>query len=82
LPSCAEPDYVAHNVTEFRRTDVHGGLNYYSAAEPYRHLSTAWKSAKITQLSFFIAGKTDGMKQLYPPADQLRAGLRDPQPKK
>jgi pimeloyl-ACP methyl ester carboxylesterase len=62
----------ARNVTEFQRTGFHGGLNYYRAAEPYFYLSAAWKGAKITQPSFFIAGKADGLEQLYPPTDQLR----------
>jgi pimeloyl-ACP methyl ester carboxylesterase len=75
LPSWAEPDYVAHNVKEFQRTGFYGGLNYYRAAEPYFYLSAAWKGAKINQPSFFIAGKADFFMQLYPPADQLRAGL-------
>jgi len=76
LPSWAEPDYIAHNVSEFQRTGFHGGLNYYRAAEPYFHLSAAWKGAKITQPSFFIAGKTDGLKELYSlTVDQIRAGL-------
>jgi len=61
LPSWAEPDYVAHNVAEFKRTGFHGALNYYRAAEPYFYLSAAWKGAKITQPSFYIAGKTDGL---------------------
>jgi pimeloyl-ACP methyl ester carboxylesterase len=72
LPNWAEPDYVAHNVAEFQRTGFHGGLNYYRAAELYFDLSAPWKGAKITQPSFFIAGKVDGLEQLYPPADQLR----------
>jgi pimeloyl-ACP methyl ester carboxylesterase len=76
LPSWAEPDYVAHNVSEFQRTGFQGGLNYYRAAEPYFYLSAAWKGAKITQPSFFIAGKADGLKELYPlTVDQIRAGL-------
>jgi len=75
LPSWTEPDYVAHNVTEFQRTGFHGGLNYYRAAEPYFYLSGAWKCAKITQPSFYIAGKEDGLKGLFPPAEKLRAGL-------
>ena len=75
LPTWAEPDYVAHNVAEFQRTGFHGGLNYYRAAEPYFYLSAAWKGAKIAQPSFFIAGKVDGLEQLYPLPDQLRAGL-------
>jgi pimeloyl-ACP methyl ester carboxylesterase len=75
LPSWAEPDYVAHNVTEFQRTGFHGGLNYYRAAEPYFYLSGAWKGAKVTQPSFYIAGKADGLKALYPPVEKLRAGL-------
>ena len=72
LPTWAEPDYVAHNVAEFQRTGFHGGLNYYRAAELYFDLSAPWKGAKITQPCFFIAGKVDGLEQLYPPADQLR----------
>ena len=75
LPSWVEPDYVAHNITEFQRTGFHGGLNYYRAAEAYFYLSGAWKGAKITQPSFFIAGKADGLGVLYPPVEKLRAGL-------
>jgi pimeloyl-ACP methyl ester carboxylesterase len=75
LPSWAEPDYVAHNVTEFQRTGFHGGLNYYRAAEPYFYLSAAWKGARINQPSFYIGGKVDGLGALYPPFEKLRAGL-------
>ena len=75
LPSWVEPDYVAHNVTEFQRTGFHGGLNYYRAAEPYFYLSSAWKGARIAQPSFFIAGRADGLEALYPPVEKLRAGL-------
>jgi pimeloyl-ACP methyl ester carboxylesterase len=75
LPSWVEPDYVAHNITEFRRTGFHGGLNYYRAAEGYFLLSGAWRGAKINQPSFFIAGKADGLGVLYPPVEKLRAGL-------
>ncbi len=76
LPGWAEPDYVAHNVTEFQRTGFHGGLNYYRAAEPYFYLSAAWKGAKITQPSFFMGGKSDGLKELYSlTIDQMRASL-------
>jgi pimeloyl-ACP methyl ester carboxylesterase len=76
LPSWAPPDYVAHNISEFERTGFHGALNYYRAAEPYFYLSAAWKGAKINQPSFFIWGKADGLKELYPlTIDQMRAGL-------
>jgi pimeloyl-ACP methyl ester carboxylesterase len=75
LPSWTEPDYVAHNVTEFQRTGFHGGLNYYRAAEPYFYLSAAWKGAKITQPSFYVGGKADGLGALYPPFEKLRAAL-------
>ena len=76
LPSWAEPDYVGHNVAEFQRTGFHGALNYYRAAEPYFYLSAAFKGAKISQPSFFIWGKADGLKELYPlTMDQMRAGL-------
>jgi pimeloyl-ACP methyl ester carboxylesterase len=76
LPSWAEPDYVDHNVAEFQRTGFHGGLNYYRAAEPYFYLSAAFKGAKISQPSFFIWGKADGLKELYPPTlEHMRAGL-------
>jgi hypothetical protein len=75
LPSWAEPGYVAHNVAEFQRTGFHGGLNYYRAAEPYFYLSGAWKGAKITQPSFYISGKADGLQGLYPPMEKIRAGL-------
>jgi pimeloyl-ACP methyl ester carboxylesterase len=76
LPSWADLDYVSHNIAEFRRTGFHGGLNYYRAAEPYFHLSAAWKGAKINQPSFFIWGKADGLKDLYPlTVDQMRSSL-------
>jgi pimeloyl-ACP methyl ester carboxylesterase len=72
----AAPDYVGHNVAEFKRTGFHGGLNYYRAAEPYFSLSAAFKGAKISQPSFFIWGKADGLKELYPlTMEQKRAGL-------
>src|SRR4029077_5241244 len=74
--SWAEPDYVRHNVAEFQRTGFHGGLNYYRAAEPYFALSAAFKGAKISQTSFLILGKADGLKEIYPlTVDQVRAGL-------
>jgi pimeloyl-ACP methyl ester carboxylesterase len=76
LPSWADPDYVAHNVAEFGRTGFHGGLNYYRAAEPYFALSAPWKGAKVTQPAFFIAGKADGLRELYPlTGEKLRAGI-------
>jgi pimeloyl-ACP methyl ester carboxylesterase len=76
LPSWAEPDYVAHNIAEFQRTGFHGGLNYYRAVEPYFYLSAAWKGAKVTQPSFYMVGKADGLKELYPlTVDKLRVGL-------
>ena len=75
LPSWAEPDYVAHNVAEFQRTGFHGGLNYYRAVEPYFYLSAAWKGALITQPSFYMGGKADGLRTLYPPFEKLRAGV-------
>jgi pimeloyl-ACP methyl ester carboxylesterase len=75
LPTWVERDYVAHNVREFQRTGFHGGLNYYRAAEGYFNLSGAWRGAKITQPSFFIAGKVDGLEVLYPPVEKLRTVL-------
>ena len=76
LPFWAEPDYVEHNVAQFQRTGFHGGLNYYRAAEPYFYLSAAFKGAKITQPSFFIMGKDDGLRELYHlTEDQFRVGL-------
>jgi pimeloyl-ACP methyl ester carboxylesterase len=76
LPPWADPDYVAQNIAEFQRTGFHGGLNYYRAAEPYFDLSAAFKGAAITQPSFFIWGKSDGLKELYPlTLDQMRIGL-------
>lgn len=76
LPAWAEPDYVAHNIGQFQRTGFHGALNYYRAAEPYFHLSAAFRGAKIRQPACFIWGKADGLKELYPlTGDQLRAGL-------
>lgn len=76
LPTWAEHDYVAHNISEFQRTGFHGGLNYYRAAESYFALSVAFKGAKVTQPSFFVWGKADGLKELYPiTIDQMKVGL-------
>ena len=75
MPSWAEPDYVAHNISEFQRTGFHGALNYYRAAEPYFDLAAAWKGAKITQPCFYLWGKDDGLSELYPPMEILSAGL-------
>jgi pimeloyl-ACP methyl ester carboxylesterase len=76
LPAWAEPDYVAHNIAEFQRTGFHGALNYYRAAEHYFALSAPWKGAKITQPAFYMSGKSDGLKELYPlTIDQMRAGI-------
>lgn len=76
LPVWAARDYFDHNVSEFKRTGFHGGLNYYRAAEPCFYLSGAFKGAKVAQPSYFIWGKADGLKELYPlTIDQMRAGL-------
>ena len=76
LPSWAPHDYVEHNIAEFQRTGFHGGLNYYRAAEPYFYLSAPFKGARIAQPSFFIWGKADGLRELYPLSiDQMHAGL-------
>jgi pimeloyl-ACP methyl ester carboxylesterase len=76
LPAWADPDYVSYNVAEFQRTGFHGALNYYRAAEPYFHLSAAFKGATIDQPSFFVSGKADGLRELYPlTLNQMRAGL-------
>ena len=76
LPEWAQQDYVAHNVSEFQRTGFHGGLNYYRGAEYYFFLSSAFKGARITQPSFFIWGKADGLRELYPiTIDQMKTGI-------
>lgn len=76
LPLWAPRSYVEHNIAEFQRTGFHGGLNYYRAAEPYFYLSAPFKGAKITQPSFFIWGKADGLSELYPlTIAQMKAGL-------
>jgi pimeloyl-ACP methyl ester carboxylesterase len=75
LPAWVERDYVDHNIAEFQRTGFHGALNYYRAAETYFVLSAPWKGAKITQPAFFISGRSDGLKELYPLTEaQLRIG--------
>ncbi len=50
-------------------------MNYYRAAELYFQLSGVWKGARITQPSFYISGKADGLGELYPPFEKLRANL-------
>ena len=76
LPSWVDPEYVSFNVAEFQRTGFHGGLNYYRAFEPYFHLSSAFRGAKVTQPSFYLSGRFDGLNELYPlTEEQIRAGL-------
>jgi pimeloyl-ACP methyl ester carboxylesterase len=76
MPSWLDRDYLNHNVAEFQRTGFHGALNYYRAAERYFDLSAAFKGAKINQPAFYICGRADGLKELYPlTIDQMRAGL-------
>ncbi|MGA7155650.1 MAG: alpha/beta hydrolase [Acidobacteriaceae bacterium] len=75
-PAWMEAGYVEHMVAEFQRTGFHGGLNYYRAAEIYFDLSAAFKGAKITQPSFLMMGKADGLRELYSQTeDQFRVGL-------
>ena len=76
VPNWVHADYLIHNIAEFKRTGFHGALNYYRAAEPYFELSAAYRGARITQPSFFIWGKADGLKELYPLSiEQMRGGL-------
>jgi pimeloyl-ACP methyl ester carboxylesterase len=76
LPPWADPDYVAHTIAAFQRTRFHGGLNYYRAAEPYFDLAAAFKGARISQPSFFVGGRLDGLKEIYPlSAAQMRGTL-------
>jgi hypothetical protein len=46
LPAWDGRDYIAHDITEFRRAGFHGSLNDHRAAESYFCLSAAWKGAK------------------------------------
>jgi pimeloyl-ACP methyl ester carboxylesterase len=74
LPAWIEPDYLAHNIAEFQRTGFHGALNYYRAVQPYFDLCGAYRGAKITQPTYFMWGKSDG---LYPIYQLTEAKLRD-----
>jgi pimeloyl-ACP methyl ester carboxylesterase len=74
LPTWIEPDYLAHNIAEFERTGFHGALNYYRAVQPFFDLSAAYLGAKITQPSYFIWGKSDG---LFPIYHLTEAAMRD-----
>ena len=77
LPTWIEPDYLAHNIAEFQRTGFHGALNYYRAVQPYFDLSGAYRGAKITQPSYFMWGRSDG---LFPIYHLTEAKLRDSLP--
>ena len=77
LPAWIEPDYLAHNIAEFQRTGFHGALNYYRAVQPYFDLSGAYRGAKITQPSYFMWGRSDG---LFPIYHLTEAKLRDSLP--
>jgi len=72
---CAARHLYGGQTVSRKSTGFHGASNYRRAAEPYFYLSAAWKGAKITEPSFFIAGKADFLVQLYPQVDQLGAGL-------
>jgi pimeloyl-ACP methyl ester carboxylesterase len=65
LPEWIEPDHLAHNIAEFQRTGFHGALNYYRAVQPFFDLSGAYVGAKISQPSYFIWGKSDGLFPIY-----------------
>jgi pimeloyl-ACP methyl ester carboxylesterase len=65
LPAWIEADYLAHNVSEFRRTGFHGALNYYRAVQPFFDLSGAYLGATITQPSYFMWGEADGLVPIY-----------------
>ena len=74
LPTWIEGDYLAHNVSEFQRTGFHGALNYYRAVQPFFDLSGPYVGATITQPSYFIWGKADG---LFPIYQLTEAKMRD-----
>jgi pimeloyl-ACP methyl ester carboxylesterase len=74
LPAWIAPDYLAHNIAEFERTGFHGALNYYRAVQLFFDLSGAYLGAKITQPSYFIWGKSDG---LFPIYHLTEAAMRD-----
>ena len=77
LPSWIEPDYLAHNIAEFRRTGFHGALNYYRAVQPFFDLSAAYTGAKIRPPSYLMWGKADG---LFPIYGLTEAAMRDRAP--
>jgi pimeloyl-ACP methyl ester carboxylesterase len=59
-----DPEYVAYNVAEFKRTGFSGGLNYYRAIQAGFDLSAAFKGAVIRQPSFYLYGKEDGLNEV------------------
>ena len=65
LPGWVDPDHLAHNIATFRRTGFHGGLNYYRAVQPFFALSGAYAGARISQPSYFVWGKSDGLFPIY-----------------
>ena len=70
LPNWVDPEYVAYNIEEFRRTSFRGGLNYYRSLESSFDLSGAYLGAVISQPSFYMSGKLDGLNELYPLTDE------------
>jgi pimeloyl-ACP methyl ester carboxylesterase len=51
-------------------------MNYYRPAEPYFDLAAAFKGARISQPLFFMGGRLDGLKEIYPLSiAQMRTGL-------
>jgi pimeloyl-ACP methyl ester carboxylesterase len=66
----------APSETRWSPMDPNRSLNYYRAAEPYFNLSAPWKGARVAQPAFYMTGKSDGLKELYPlTVDEIRVGI-------
>jgi two-component system sensor histidine kinase TctE len=59
LPAWVDADDLAYAVSEFQRTGIRGGLNWYRAVRLGPELLAPWRGAPIRQPSLFIAGDRD-----------------------
>jgi hypothetical protein len=59
LPAWVDADDPAYTTSEFRRTGLRGGLNWYRAIHFGPELLAPWHGAPIRRPSLFMAGDRD-----------------------
>ena len=76
LPPWADPDDVSYTIEEYKRTGFGTGLNYYRVIPLSFELLAPFKGARVTQPSYFILGKEDGLYSFFDkPLEELRESM-------